>query len=198
VCALIAVAAASAKSDAVAKKDKEPVAKHGGHILWTPQLKQQFGLRKQAMKDKLAGKASGKVHKVRGKFVEMSLERTDKIFVILTEFGKHAASDVSRPHPGQPADTGRRRLQRPLHNAIPAPNRANRQLDPVAGRLQPGPHTRNMYFNRMRAVLTHDYRVVRSVRDRRRGHGVGEGAVQRGALRAQPLRRDHLHQRPSS
>ena len=61
VCALIAVAAASAKSDAVAKKDKEPVAKHGGHILWTPQLKQQFGLRKQAMKDKLAGKASGKV-----------------------------------------------------------------------------------------------------------------------------------------
>ena len=28
VCALIAVAAASAKSDAVAKKDKEPVAKH--------------------------------------------------------------------------------------------------------------------------------------------------------------------------
>ena len=87
VCALIAVAAASAKSDAVAKKDKEPVAKHGGHILWTPQLKQQFGLRKQAMKDKLAGKASGKVHKVKGKFVEMSLERTDKIFVILTEFG---------------------------------------------------------------------------------------------------------------
>ena len=53
VCALIAVAAASAKSDAVAKKDKEPVAKHGGHILWTPQLKQQFGLRKQAMQTTL-------------------------------------------------------------------------------------------------------------------------------------------------
>ena len=147
--ALIAVAAASAKSDAVAKQEKEPVARHGGHILWTPQLKKQFGLRKQAMKDKLAGKATGKVHKVNGKFVEMELERTDKIFVILTEFGntRHPSfPDLNPDNRPTPAGAG---FDGPLHNKIPPPNRAVDNSTLWQADYNQA-HYQDMYFSRMK------------------------------------------------
>src|SRR4051812_43723797 len=57
------------------------------------------------------------------KYVELSREKTDKIFVVLAEFGNQRHPD----YPDQdtaPAISGPARFDGPLHNEIPAPNRA--------------------------------------------------------------------------
>ncbi|MGS2613757.1 immune inhibitor A domain-containing protein [Micromonospora sp. LZ34] len=56
-------------------------------------------------------------------YVELSRERTDRIFVILAEFGneRHPNYPDQDTDPGTPGPT---RFDGPLHNEIPAPNRA--------------------------------------------------------------------------
>ncbi len=52
-----------------------------------PQNKQD-ALRQQALEAQLYGKTNGKTHEVaKGQFVELAREDTDKVFVIITEFG---------------------------------------------------------------------------------------------------------------
>jgi immune inhibitor A len=146
--ALSIVAGASAGPDDGASKEKAKVKDHG-HILWHPQLKQQFALRKQAIRDKLAGKAKGKVHQVaKGQFVELELERTDRVFVILAEFGntRHPSfpdlNPDTRPTPALAGFDG------PLHNKIPPPDRAIDNSTLWQADYSPA-HYRNMYFERM-------------------------------------------------
>ena len=62
-------------------------------------------------------------------------EKTDKIFVVLAEFGNerhpnYPDQDTDPNTPGPPTFDG------PLHNAIPEPDRTQGQLDRLAGRLQ--------------------------------------------------------------
>ncbi|MET8353768.1 MULTISPECIES: immune inhibitor A domain-containing protein [unclassified Micromonospora] len=61
--------------------------------------------------------------KTKDQYVELSRERTDKIFVILAEFG----NERHPSYPDQDTDpntAGPTRFDGPLHNEIPAPNRA--------------------------------------------------------------------------
>ncbi|WP_089018077.1 immune inhibitor A domain-containing protein [Micromonospora coriariae] len=61
--------------------------------------------------------------KTKDQYVELSRERTDKIFVILAEFGNER--HPSYPDQDTDPDTaGPTRFDGPLHNEIPAPNRA--------------------------------------------------------------------------
>lgn len=97
----------------------------------------QRSLRQQALKEKLNGvPSSGRVHRVaNGQYVEVSLQRTDRVFVILAEFG-----DTINPTTGGTPG--------PLHNQIPQPNRA---LD-NASIWQPDfnrAHYQSMYFTKM-------------------------------------------------
>ena len=111
----------------------------------------------------------------------------------------HRARRVRRQAvPRRPASKrfiGRRRTAAPptstgpLHNEIPAPNRDDRQQHPVAGRLQPGALRGH--------VLQPDGGVLRDpvlgpLHHRRRRDRVGQGALQRGALRSQLLRQHRL------
>jgi immune inhibitor A len=78
----------------------------------SPQSIEQFQRRQEALKQRLAGKGAGKIHEVaKGQYVELGLERTDRIFVIIVEYGNSAGAGLS---------TG----LGPLHNQIPEPNRA--------------------------------------------------------------------------
>ncbi|CAM3905141.1 M6 family metalloprotease domain-containing protein [Corallococcus sp. ZKHCc1 1396] len=81
---------------------------------------QQKELKAQALKERIEGSAqAGRVHKLgNGKFVELELERTDRIFVILVEYG-------TQIHPvfGNPVTNPGGDVPGPLHNVIPQPDR---------------------------------------------------------------------------
>jgi immune inhibitor A len=106
--------------------------------------------RRAAITDKVRGKAAGKTHKAKGRWVELSREGTDRVFVVITEFGnaRHSSSLFADQNPdGTPASNAQV-FDGPLHNSIPEPDRAinNRTL------WQPDytpQHYDNMYFNRM-------------------------------------------------
>ncbi|MCY1047682.1 immune inhibitor A [Corallococcus sp. bb12-1] len=82
---------------------------------------QQKELKAQALQERIEGRGQpGKVHKLgNGKFVELELERTDRIFVILVEYG-------TQIHPvfGNPATNPGGNIPGPLHNLIEEPDRA--------------------------------------------------------------------------
>ena len=64
-------------------KDDMP-GRQNGHDLGSPDSRREFELRQQAIKERIAGKGKGKVHRVAGgQFVELGLERTDRVFVII-------------------------------------------------------------------------------------------------------------------
>ena len=147
--ALVAVSGASAGADAT-KGSTAKEQKNGGHILWHPQMKKQAALKREALEAKLAGKATGKVHKTKsGKYVELVREATDPVFVMLVEFGNTRHRDYpdlvpdTRPTPAAAGFDG------PLHNQIPAPNRAIDNSTLWQADYNPA-HYENMYFERMR------------------------------------------------
>jgi immune inhibitor A len=92
-----------------------PVEKFGrqdGDNLPSPQAMEQYQRRQEALKQRLAGKGSGKIHEVaKGQYVELQLERTDHIFAVIVEYGNSAGTGLST-------------TAGPLHNQIPEPNRA--------------------------------------------------------------------------
>lgn len=73
---------------------------------------QQAALRRRALRAKLNGKATGRVHQVaRGQFVELARQGEDSIFTVVGQFG-------AQINPSYGGSTG------PQHNQIPEPNRA--------------------------------------------------------------------------
>ena len=84
------------------------------------------------------GQKAAKDVQTKDKYVELKREKTDKIFVILAEFG----NERHPSYPDQdtsPATPGPVRFDGPLHNEIDEPNRAVDNSHRLAGRLQRGP-----------------------------------------------------------
>ena len=117
----VAEANTSAKATTVDRHDPAPVAQKE-HDLDGPLSKTQDAQRQEALNEVIAGKASvkdrngSKVVQLKSKggkskYVELSREKTDKIFTILVEFGDQV-------------DTRYGGTVGPLHNQIAAPDRA--------------------------------------------------------------------------
>jgi immune inhibitor A len=119
------------------------------HDLETPLSVKQDEARAEAIDKKVHGKAgndhNGVVQTDEGDYVELEREDTDRIFVILAEFGDlaHAAYPVI-------PEAGAVRTEGPLHNEIPAPNRAVDNSTLWQADYSPA-HYEDMYFNRMAA-----------------------------------------------
>ena len=107
-----------------------------------------------------------------GEFVEFPIEKTDKIFTILSEFGTTGSGKLGTT-PG------------PLHNADPAARPRDRQLDLLAARLQQGA-LRGDVQRRRRVVqeLLHAALLGPLHGDQHRDR-LGEGAGQRIDVRRQ-------------
>ena len=132
-----------------ANEDTAASGKSTQHDFRSDIQKKQDALLQQALVAKLNGKAKGKVHEVaKGQYVELEREGTDKIFTIIVEFG-----DLQYPNPifqGPPADGSAQRIDGPLHNQIPEPDRDvdNSTLWQKDYSVE---HYEDMYFNRMKA-----------------------------------------------
>ena len=130
----------------------DATAKHGSDSPQHPlRLAQKKAAQKQvALEKRLKGDKAmqGKVAKVgKGQYVQLENEGTDKIFVVLVEFG-----DQQYPDPrfqGPPPDGSATDVTGPLHNEIPKPDRSvdNTTLWQADYNQQ---HYENMYFNRMK------------------------------------------------
>ena len=96
---------------------------------------------KVALQDKLKGKANGKVHRVvNGQYVQLEREGTDKIFVVLVEFGDDAVPGPPVPDP--PKDRSTTDVTGPLHNEIPAAGPRRSTTAPCGSRTTTGRTTR--------------------------------------------------------
>jgi len=86
----------------------------------SPNAEAKAERRREAVRQQIAtGKMSGKTHEVaRGQYVDFPVERTDRIFVMLVEFGTQGGYISS------PANPGLSQVAGPLHNSIAEPNRA--------------------------------------------------------------------------
>ena len=101
-----------------------------------PKGEEQSALKAAALEAKLEGKTNGKTHEVaKGQYVELGLEKTDRVFVILAEFG-----DTIHSSYGQAAG--------PLHNQIAQPNRAVDNTTIWQADYSKA-HYEDMYFNQM-------------------------------------------------
>src|SRR5689334_68650 len=62
----------------------------------SPKAADRFQRRQEALMQRIAGsKQTGKVHQVaRGQYVELGLEKTDKIFVVLVEYGNQTGTGL--------------------------------------------------------------------------------------------------------
>ena len=117
-----------------------------GHNLETPLSKEQAANRTKGLELQLQGKVKKgeKVAKLpNGRFVELAREDTDRIFVVLAEFGDedHAAYPVIPEANAQLFDG-------PLHNQIPEPDRSTDNTTLWQPDFNTA-HYENMYFNRM-------------------------------------------------
>ena len=101
-----------------------------------PKGDEQAALKARAMEARLRGKAKGKTHEVaRGQYVELGLEKTDRVFVVIAEFGNQI-------HPAYGQAPG------PLHNQIAQPNRAVDNTTIWQADYNRA-HYEDMYFNQM-------------------------------------------------
>jgi immune inhibitor A len=121
----------------------------------------QNELRQQALVAKLHGKAKGKKYEVSaGQYAQLSREGTDRIFVLLVEFGnrRHASfcdavdtdEDATNNPCAFPADGSAATYDGPENNKIPAPDRSVDNSTPWKANYD-NTHYENMYFNRMKA-----------------------------------------------
>ena len=108
-----------------------------GDSFKSPQTVEAFQLRQQALRERLAGKGSGKIHQIAGgQYVELGLERTDKIFVVLVEYGNQVGDTRLGQAPG------------PQHNQIAQPDRTTDNNTAWQADYNRD-HYRNMYFTKM-------------------------------------------------
>ncbi|HEY0461875.1 MAG TPA: immune inhibitor A domain-containing protein [Pyrinomonadaceae bacterium] len=119
--------------------ETEDSIKRDGDNFKSPKAAERDKRRQEALKQKIAGKKiNGKVQQVaKGQYVEMSLERNDRVFVILAEYGNQTATTA-----GIPTYNG------PIHNEMPEPNRA---LDnnTIWQADYDRAHFEDIYFNQM-------------------------------------------------
>ncbi len=116
------------------------------HNFESPLSKQQSADRAQAKQLLLEGKIKkdAKVAKLaNGRYVELARETTDRIFVVIAEFGDTAHAS----YPVIPA-AGAQRFEGPLHNEIPAPDRKVDNSTLWQSDYSRA-HYQDMYFNRM-------------------------------------------------
>ena len=127
------------------KADEKP---NKSDNLKTPFQIKQDQLRKKGLQAKLAGKAPGKVHEVaKGQFVELVREATDRIFVVIAEFGNIRHPSFPDSFGGVPASDALE-FDGPLHNNIPQPDRAVDNSTLWQEDYNEA-HYEDMYFNRM-------------------------------------------------
>ncbi|MCY7289768.1 MAG: immune inhibitor A, partial [Cryobacterium sp.] len=145
--------------------------KPGKHNNLSPMAKKQDALKQVGLKRRLKGdpSAQGKVTKVaNGQYVELEREGTDRVFAIIAEFGNTRHSAYCDP--GQscafPPDGSAQKYDGPLHNQIPAPDRAIDNSTLWQGDYNKA-HYEDMYFNRMASYFQHQssnrYSVVGDV-----------------------------------
>ena len=85
-------------------------------------------------------KKGGKSAKAaKSQYVELSREKTDKVFVVLAEFGDQRAPELPGQGPGPDHPRARRRSTARWSTQIPQPDRNGRQLHRVAAELRQGP-----------------------------------------------------------
>ena len=110
----------------------------------SPKANAKAALRREAIRQQLATRQkSGRTHEVaRGQYVDFPVERTDRIFVMLVEYGTQGGWITSPAVPVLSQTPG------PLHNTIPQPDRAVNNTtiwQPDYNRE----HYVDMYFNQM-------------------------------------------------
>jgi len=111
----------------------------------SPRAHEKAGLRLEAVHQQLASRSKGgRTHEVaRGQYVDFPVERTDRVFVMLVEYGTkggfltNPATPVLSQAPG------------PLHNTIPQPNRATNNTTIWQADYN-REHYVDMYFNQMK------------------------------------------------
>ena len=122
-----------------------------------------------------APQRKGKAAATEDQYVELAREKTDKIFVILAEFGNERAPTLSRPG-HQPGDPGAEPLRRPAPQPDPGARPHEGQLDGLAGRLLarllPEPLLRHGQRRRVAQDLLREA-VVGSLQRRRPGQRLG-------------------------
>jgi M6 family metalloprotease-like protein len=151
---LVATAGASSAAPPSTPRAEQGGHAHDDHDLRGPQAVKQDTLKQRALQQVLAGKATpqgrNKVVKLaKGQYVELARESTDKVFVVLAEFGDAVHPD----YPDLVPDTRERPAQRsagPRHNTIPAPDRAV-DNSTLWKRDYNQAHYEDMYFTRMAA-----------------------------------------------
>jgi immune inhibitor A len=130
-------------------KAEDASANHGSHNLDGPLSAQQRERKAKGLERKLSGKADaqGNVVKVaKGQYVELAREKTEKVFVIIAEFGTTTHS--AYPDGASNAIT----FDGPAHNEIPQPDRAVDNTTLWQSDYNKA-HFENMYFNRMAAYF---------------------------------------------
>ena len=134
---LLAIAIVPLASAAPVAADDGPIfAGRGDDNLSHPLGDEQAALKAKAMEAKLQGKGNGKTKEVaKGQFVELGLEKNDRVFVIVAEFGNSI-------HPAYGGAVG------PLHNQIAQPNRAVDNNTIWQADFNKA-HYEDMYFNQM-------------------------------------------------
>ena len=145
-------------------------------------------------------KKGGKSAKAaKSQYVELAREKTDKIFVVLAEFGDQRAPEL--PGPGHGPDIpGPDDVQRPAAQPDPAAGPQRRQLHGLAAGLRPGPLPAALLRRGQGRRVAEDVlreAVLGPLQRRRPGHRLGQGALQRGPLRPQqrlPVRRQRVLQ----
>jgi len=110
----------------------------------SPNARAKARMRREAVSEQVkAGQKTGKTHRVAGgQYVDFPVERTDRVFVMLVEYGTQGRFITSPANPGLSQAAG------PLHNQIPQPNRATDNTtiwQPDYNRE----HYVDMYFNQM-------------------------------------------------
>ena len=137
--------------------------------------------------------------RAKNQYVELAREATDRVFVLLVEFGDERHPD----YPDQDTDPARRGpgpLRRPAPQRDPRARPQRRQPHDLAAGLQPGVLRRPVLRRGRRRRVVEDLlreAVLGALQRRRGGHRLGDGAVQRGPLRPLerlPVRRHRLRQ----
>jgi len=146
-------ASASAGSGVDSASDTAIFAKGTGDDFRSPESKRYDAALQQGLQAKLEGKAKGKVHRVaNGQYVQLERTGTDRIFVILVEFGNERYpnplfADDAKDAAGKPLSNAKV-FDGPLRNSIPQPNRAVDNSTLWQADFNQ-PHYQDMYFNRM-------------------------------------------------
>jgi immune inhibitor A len=145
----VATAGAAPGADPAPGDVAETAPKGHDDNLETGLMKKQAAMRQVALQDRLEGKqsAQGPVANLgKGQYVQLDREGTDKIFVVIVEFGDEQYPDAR--FQGPPPDGSTTDVTGPMHNEIPEPDRAVDnstlwQADYTKA------HYEDMYFNRM-------------------------------------------------